>query len=132
MVSEVCWGTLGLASVLFGVGSSGASDGRRLSSDCSAGPGRSLGVSCGAANTSCCKGSDWLLGRLLHPSEDAWELLCGEANSSPLQIQYQESEIKQYGLSSGTTITPNLTSLLFILTCRQHSSLNYLLRETSG
>lgn len=96
MASEVCWGTLGLASVLFGVGSSGASDGPRLSLDCSAGLGGSLGVSCCAANTSCCEGSDWLLGRLLHPSEDAWELLCGEANSSPLQIQYQESENKTF------------------------------------
>lgn len=85
MLSKVCWETFCLASVLFGVGGSGASGGPRLSADCSPVPGGSLWVSSGAADTSCRKGSDWLLARLLHPSEDAWELLCGEANSSPLQ-----------------------------------------------
>lgn len=81
LLSKVCWEALCLPSVvLIGVGSSGAPGGPRLSSDSSVGPVASFGASCGAA-----EGSDWLLGRLLHPSEDAWELLCGEANSSPLQ-----------------------------------------------
>lgn len=72
--SSVCWETFCLESALTGAVSGGLG-GSRASSDCSAGPGGSFWISGGTANTSWCKTSGWLLGRLLHPREEAWGLL---------------------------------------------------------
>lgn len=88
----VCWETaFCLETALFGVDGSGAS-GSCLSSatapDSEAEADGSFAVSKGVANTSWCAqeaGSDWLLGRLWHPSDDVGEHLCGVTKSSPLQ-----------------------------------------------
>lgn len=77
--APLCGAALSRASALLGAGGSGGG-----ACACSVGlvVGGALRVSRGDASS--CGGSDWLLERLLHPSEDAGELLCGGANSCPL------------------------------------------------
>lgn len=90
--------TLVLASFLFGVTGSGA--------PAAPGPSSTFGTSsgrcrcCCSDNASCCRASNWLLGRLQHPSEDAWELCSGEeANDSSLQRDISLGQTNSHSFS---------------------------------